>query len=165
MPAARGTVDLTVGDTHTSFTGVGYHDKNWGDKPFLDAIQSWYWGHAQVGPYSLVWFDTIAIDGTEYASGYVAEDGRMVKSSCAEGAVKVRPIGAAYPPKATDPAPTGYTIEYDLGYEGQFEFTTTSDFLTSMPGYGRYLGNMKGGRKGCESYEGRSLGEEFVFAT
>ena len=60
VPGAGTHVSLDVRGTRLEFDGFGYHDKNWGDIPFAEAVQSWYWGHAQLGPYTLVWFDALA---------------------------------------------------------------------------------------------------------
>jgi hypothetical protein len=88
---SKGRCSRTVdaGLTQESFTGVGYHDQNWGVRPITESAKSWYWGHSQAGPYSLVWFDVIGIDGQEYVSGYAAWNGLVVQSSCEAGAVKV----------------------------------------------------------------------------
>lgn len=66
IPNAVATVNLTIAnlETHASeeiavTNGVGYHDKNWGDRSITKTIQAWSWGHARIGEYSVVWFDII----------------------------------------------------------------------------------------------------------
>jgi hypothetical protein len=146
-----------------SFTGVGYHDQNWGVKPLTESAKSWYWGHAQAGPYSLVWFDAIGIDGQEYVSGYVAWNGLLVQSSCEHSAVKVRPVGGVYPPTQTDAVPEGYTLEYDLGMLGILQFNVSVDLpLEDSPSYFRYMGKTLGGKIGEEVFEGKAVGEQLV---
>jgi hypothetical protein len=142
---------------------VGYHDQNWGVKPLTASAKSWYWGHSQAGPYSLVWFDVIGIDGQEYVSGYAAWNGLLVQSSCEAGAVKVRLLGGAYPPTPTDAAPEGYIIEYNLGILGTLQFNVSVELsLDQYPGYFRYMGKILGGKAGEEAFEGRALGEQLV---
>ncbi|KAL4735274.1 hypothetical protein BDV11DRAFT_174017 [Aspergillus similis] len=72
IPDADVTVNVQIGDTLIDFVGIGYHDKNWGVTPFTDSVGSWYWGHARMGPYSIVWLDALDTSKNEYASGYVA---------------------------------------------------------------------------------------------
>lgn len=52
----RGDVSgtLTLAGKSQIVTGTGYHDHNWGDISMLKLIHHWYWGRAQVGPYSLI---------------------------------------------------------------------------------------------------------------
>ncbi|KAJ6114510.1 hypothetical protein N7486_000288 [Penicillium sp. IBT 16267x] len=165
VPASTAIVDLTIGGETIAFTGVGYHDHNWGDRPYVESEESSYWGHAQVGPYSLVWADLIGPDGHEYISSYVARDNILIQASCTAGAVKVRPLAGAYPPKLTDAVPEGYTIEYSLGELGRFQFTTSADLaLIDTLGYYRYMGKISGGKVGEEIFEGRVLGEQFAIA-
>ncbi|KAF4624892.1 hypothetical protein G7Y89_g13276 [Cudoniella acicularis] len=66
VPDAVGSVDMVIFGSEFKFTGVAYHDKNWSNQPFTQNVASWYWGHGRLGPYSLVWFDTIAPNGSEY---------------------------------------------------------------------------------------------------
>ncbi len=82
-----------------SFTGIGYHDNAWGDE-LSQVVKSWCWGHAQLGPYTLVWWIIISTEPREYVSGYVARNGKILKAGCESGAVKVRPYGqnSTYPP-------------------------------------------------------------------
>jgi hypothetical protein len=48
----QGTV--SVDGVQRSITGAAYHDHNWGDVSMLDLIHDWYWGRAQVGPYTVI---------------------------------------------------------------------------------------------------------------
>lgn len=165
VPDALAVVSLTVDGSELSFNdGVGYHDKNWGDLPFLTAVSSWYWGHAHVGPYSLVWFDAIDSLGVEHFSGYVTEDGAVLGSSCATNAVTVRPWGAndAYPPKLL----TG-TME---GIEAVFQLTDGSTLVANVTtglevvnavAYIRTLGTVEATVGNTTYSGGRALFEEF----
>ncbi|KIW04832.1 uncharacterized protein PV09_04015 [Verruconis gallopava] len=113
-----------------TFTGLGYHDKNWGDEPFIDAVQSWYWDHGRVGPYSIVWFDALETSGNEYVSGYVADDDQIV-AVCSAGSVVVRPYGAnsEYPPTVSSGVPEGFIIVIDLWDAGLFNITATTEAI------------------------------------
>ncbi|KUI73197.1 Hydroxyneurosporene dehydrogenase [Cytospora mali] len=167
VPDATAAVSLSFGDSSTvSFTdGVGYHDKNWGDRPFVESASQWYWGHAHLGPYSLVWFDALDITGQEYFSGYVAQDGKVLEASCVSGAVVVRPWGAnsTYPPTLTTGPMQGLELEFDLGHGKTLAANvTTGGILVQTTGYLRTIGTIEGGIKGGESYSGRALFEEFA---
>lgn len=180
IPDASATVSLTFtspspsGTTPNTTTtleiadGLGYHDKNWGDKPFLQSTSQWYWGHARLGPYSLVWFDTFGVgptNETEYFSGYVAANGSILASSCLANAVVVRPWGtnSAFPPTVLTGVPQGLEVVFDLGEVGILSANVTTGALAITPqgGYARTLGHLVGGVEGGEVYEGRTLFEQF----
>ena len=106
--------------------GHGYHDKNWGDQPFIESLASWYWGHAHIGAYSVVWFDTLDQKGTNRVSAYVAENGKIVEAQCS--GVSARPFGKGteYPPKATDSMPAGLNVLFELP-QGQLNVTVQTN--------------------------------------
>ncbi|KAH8660443.1 hypothetical protein BX600DRAFT_523392 [Xylariales sp. PMI_506] len=166
VPDAEVTVNLTIKGNRIAFTdGVGYHDKNWGDTPFITATSSWYWGHAYLEPYSIVWFDAVDSGGNEHFSGYVAKDGEVIGSSCNPNAVVVRPWGdnSAYPPTLFTGAMQGIEAKFDLGSNGTFiaNVTTGLALVDDVLVYIRTLGTVEGGLEGGEQYKGRALFEEF----
>ncbi|OGM42805.1 hypothetical protein ABOM_008984 [Aspergillus bombycis] len=163
VPDADVTVNMTIQGSTLSFIGTGYHDKNWGVIPFTDAVGSWYWGHARMGPYSLVWLDSLTPNKTEYASGYVAYQGQILHAEC--GKMKVRPTGenATFPPTSDSGLPDGFRIEVNLGDLGALEAELSSNLATlSKPGYGRWIGTVNGSVGGV-AYEGVSGYEMFNF--
>ncbi|KAH8668589.1 hypothetical protein BX600DRAFT_548910 [Xylariales sp. PMI_506] len=169
VPDAHVTVDLLIGGTRVVFSdGVGYHDKNWGDAPFVTATSSWYWGHAYVEPYSIVWFDAIDAVGTEHFSGYVAKNGAVIASSCAADAVVVRPWGANsdYPPKPTSGIMQGVEATFDLGAEGTLvaNVTTALVLVDAEPFYVRTIGTVVAGLVGGSTCKGKAVFEEFKIA-
>ncbi|ROV86957.1 hypothetical protein VSDG_10116 [Cytospora chrysosperma] len=167
VPDATATVDLSFSDdTRLNFTdSVGYHDKNWGDQPFVNSTSQWYWGHAHIGPYSIVWFDALDLAGQEYFSGYVAENGVVLEASCTSQAVVARPWGAnsTYPPTVTTGPMQGLEINFDLG-DGKtlVANVTTGTILIETTGYIRTIGTVEGGFEGEDLYTGRALFEEFA---
>ncbi|KAF7360020.1 hypothetical protein MVEN_00729600 [Mycena venus] len=148
VPDAATTVDLVVKGTKLAFTGVGYHDKNWSDQIFTSNVASWYWGHGRLGPYSIVWFDFLALNGTEYLSAYAAKDGKIIAASCESNSIRVRPIGqnATYPPVLSTGPPSGYHITLDLQNAGTLEVDVSvmEKIADSTPEYTRSVGNMSG---------------------
>ncbi|KIW17327.1 hypothetical protein PV08_04519 [Exophiala spinifera] len=166
IPDSNAVVDLTVNGERLAFTGYGYHDKNWGDINFAEAIKSWYWGHGRLGPYSIVWFDALGTDGTEYVSSWVTDDGTIIAGNCTSGSLRVRPFGtnATYPPDPTSPLPDGYSISYDLGAKGTLDVNFTRELhFFSTPTYNRFLGNLEGGITGEQNFTGQALCEQFAF--
>ncbi|KZT50377.1 hypothetical protein CALCODRAFT_461779 [Calocera cornea HHB12733] len=163
IPDADATVSLTYKGQQISYTGVGYHDTNYGDQAFSDDIGSWYWGHARFGPYSIVWFDLLDNTGVEHQLGYLAENGAVVANSC--GSMAVRPtglLGGAYPP-VPGLLPDGFTIVYDMGSLGVLEVNITNEqSIVNYPLlYTRWVGNVVGGIRGqVTTYTGIGLYEE-----
>ncbi|PWY90572.1 hypothetical protein BO94DRAFT_545299 [Aspergillus sclerotioniger CBS 115572] len=93
VPDAHAVVDLLVDGHPVQFTGYGYHDKNWGSRPFQSMVATWSWGHAHVGPYSIVWmqYTQPGVNSTvPIASAYVARDGQVVQSGCAADIVSIQ---------------------------------------------------------------------------
>lgn len=173
VPDAHATVSLAFTASSDQATvafadGVGYHDKNWGDEPFVASTEQWYWGHARLGPYSLVWFDAFDREGVEYVSGYVTAGGAVLASSCATAAVVARPWGAngQFPPNATTGVPQGLGLVFDLGRGGWLRANVTTGTVAVGPrtGYTRALGSLVGGVDGGVVYEGRALFEQFAMA-
>ena len=166
IPDSNAVVDLTVSGEKLTFTGYGYHDKNWGAINFANAVKSWYWGHGRLGPYSIVWFDTVGTDGNEYVSSYVADNGKIIAANCTSGSLRVRPFGGddTYPPNPTSSNPDGYSISYDLGGKGMLNVNFTISLSTfSMPTYSRFIGKVEGGITGDQKFKGRALCEQFAF--
>ncbi|XHG02289.1 hypothetical protein AWENTII_005646 [Aspergillus wentii] len=171
IPDADVTVNMTVHGSTLSFIGTGYHDKvpttppcNWGVIPFTDAVGGWYWGHARMGPYSLVWLDSLTPSKDEHTSGYVAYQGQILHAECNK--MTVRPTGpdVHFPPRGDDSLPEGFTIEVDLGGElGVLKAELASNLATlAKPGYGRWIGTVNGTVGGL-SYAGVAGYEMFNF--
>lgn len=162
VPDANALADFTINGTPIQFTGPGYHDKNWGVQPFGANVDSWYWGHGRLGPYSLVWFDIVGADGNEYVSSYAALDGTIIASSCS--GIKVRPTGqnSQYPPAVSTGNPEGFHIDLDLPSGQVLEVNVTTSLVVVDVGlYARYTGELSGGVQGSTVYTGVALYEEF----
>lgn len=93
VPDADVAVDLHINGTRVRFEDIGYHDKNWGDRTILNSPNFWGWGHARVGPYSVVWYDFLDYDDNEHHRSYIAKDCEMLKLSRADDAVITRSWG------------------------------------------------------------------------
>jgi hypothetical protein len=103
----------------------------------------------RLGPYSIVWFDVLAPNGTEYVSSYVSLNGSIIASSCS--GIKVRPTGenSQYPPVVTSGNPEGFHIELDLGIEGVLEVDVKSTLtIADVVLYTRWIGSLSGAISG-----------------
>ncbi|KAL7929170.1 hypothetical protein V8C35DRAFT_200216 [Trichoderma chlorosporum] len=157
MPDANATAYFNFSGTVVEFSGSGYHDKNWGNTPMGSTFRSWYWGHGRAGPYSVVWFDYLAVDGTEYISSYVARDGKILNAAC-EG-IKVRPFGAnsTYPPTPTTGSPSGYDIELLVGNKITHAKASVTHLFLNVPNFQRWIGSFD-----MMGFKGTALFEQFA---
>ena len=175
MPDSDASVSLTFADeSHLAFNGFGYRDKNWGVRPFTEGLAYEYWGHARVGPYSIVYAIT-ALQGDAKifrAIGFVSKQGKPLLTTCRPGsAVKVRPTGHNddFPPTKTSGLPSGYHIEFELGKgRGVLEVDLTDLLvIAKLTGYygrssGKAIGRVvKDGYK-SETFEGYAIAEQFT---
>ncbi|KAK7706989.1 hypothetical protein SLS64_007197 [Diaporthe eres] len=168
VPDAETAVDLQVGDTTVSFAdGVGYHDKNWGDKSIIDGPRYWDWGHGRLGPYSVVWYNLLDYEGNESRRSFVTRDGEVLLVSCDSDALVVRQKGgeAAWPPTTGLLETEGISVNYTLPDGRVFAVDVTTELIVrdESGAYQRANGLLKGGFVGEETIEGRAHYEEFIF--
>jgi hypothetical protein len=165
IPDAIGKVNFTLNGAKFALEGVGYHDKNWSPQPFTENVGSWYWGHARIGPYSLVWFDFLDPNGTESVSLYLAEKNRIIASSCGLRSIKVRPWGGddTYPPTTGNGLPAGFGIKVDLGrgQSASFNVTISEVGLAFPPTYAKFIGGVEAVVDGKSYKNGTALFEQF----
>lgn len=157
LPDANATVCLQIGDTAISFEGYGYHDKTWVDRPFAQALQAAFWGHARLGPYAVVWWHSRAQDGTDISAEYLArwEDGRVIASRCVDSPNNTLGWGKGqiWPLVPGTPAPAGMIMHWDLGDGGIFVANITSNSIfADIPYWQAGRGPVSGGFEGQESY-------------
>ncbi|KZT50781.1 hypothetical protein CALCODRAFT_521771 [Calocera cornea HHB12733] len=162
IPDGTALIDLNVNGEKFKFKGVGYHDSNWGVQASSSSESAmWYWGHARVGPYSIVWSDVLDIAASkEFQSGYVAKHGEIISDSC--GNITVRPTGqnSTWPP-IPGQQPSGFHIVYDMGGNGVLDVNiTNSETISYEPlAYSRWVGSTVGGIQGQDMYKGVALYE------
>ena len=177
IPDAITTVNVSFGLSRLEFIGTGYHDKvnlrfchlpwvdipalqNWGDQPFIENVGRWLWGHGRLGPYSIVWFDLVHPNGTEYLSAYATQNGTIVSSRC--DGITVRSITNSE--FFLSENLRGYHIGLDLGNQGVLGVNVTNIFVTLQAGdiYTRSLGRLEG-QLNEDSWRGVSLQDELNF--
>jgi hypothetical protein len=88
VPRGEVSGTFTEGGATRTLSGSGYHDHNWGDAPMTELLHDWYWGRAEVGPYTVISAFLTATDrfgGAQQAvfhlskgTTLLADDGRKV---------------------------------------------------------------------------------------
>ncbi|KAL2876525.1 hypothetical protein SGCOL_008334 [Colletotrichum sp. CLE4] len=150
VPDSDAVVDLIVGGEQVKYTG-----------PFVESFTDWYWGHARLGDYFIVWFDFIDDELVNTVSSYASKDGKIITASCKEGAVKVRPVDGPYPPVGDGNFPSAFNIVMDLGKEGILNATVTRELtVLEVPIYERWTGPAVGSINGGPEMTGVGLWEE-----
>ncbi|KAF2993485.1 hypothetical protein E8E14_001883 [Neopestalotiopsis sp. 37M] len=167
IPDADVSVDLIINGTTVQFDGIGYHDKNWGDQTVLKSPKFWDWGHTRLGPYSLVWYDLLDYNDTEYHRSYIAKDGEILALSCDDKAVITRPLGgnSTWPSAGGLIDIPGVTSTFALPDGGRFEVNVTIESITyDKVVYTRAVGLATGKISGsCETFEGKAFLDEFTY--
>jgi hypothetical protein len=131
-------------------------------------VDSWFWGHGHFGPYSIVWFDLISTDGTEYVSRYASRGGEILAAACS--GLVVRPTGdnSNYPPGPDTGRPGGFhiTLELEGGGTLQADVIPEQIIFANAKQYTRWIGKIRGSLVGSnETFEGVALFEESNFLT
>ncbi|KAJ3543380.1 hypothetical protein NM208_g3607 [Fusarium decemcellulare] len=159
VPDADVTVDLRIHGMPFKFLGIGYHDK--GVTPFSDVVGSWNWGHARMGPYSIVWLHSTDRGATTYSSGYVAYQGQVVFAQC-DGAIEIRTSNEDTDRSIANNSafPDVFSLRIDLGgSHGVLEADLYPTQITlDTPTFTRWVGNVTGSA-GESSWQGIVSGD------
>lgn len=116
VPNGRVEVDYSVDGQLERAAGVGYHDHNWGDAPMRELMHNWYWGRAQVGPYSLIAAHITAEKAYSYQELtvlHLARDGVVIADDGAKVAVTLARVGID--PLTGKPVADSLTYDYRAG--------------------------------------------------
>ena len=173
----QGTIDgtLTIAGSSRALTGIGYHDHNWGDASMLGLIHDWYWGRAQVGPYTVIASYITASDAYGRATVPIfmlARDGQII----ADDASKVRFTADQVHTDSVTGKPVADLLvyDYDTGASRyRVSFQRETDLLRTrladlLPGFQRFLARLAGfdgaylrftGPATIERYDGDSVAE------
>ena len=167
IPDADAAVNLDINGTRVAFGGIGYHDKNWGDRSILQSPKFWDWGHSRIGPYSVVWYDLLDYDDREYHRSYVAKDGEIDTLSCAEKSAVTRPWGvnATWPPTGGLTSIPGVVTTFQLSDGQQLVLNVTKDVVTyDKLVYTRATASVQAELTGTgETFSGRGFFDEFTY--
>jgi hypothetical protein len=151
VPSGRISGSLEASGERREVSGSAYHDHNWGDASILDLMHDWYWGRAEVGPYTVI--SSYITANASYGGGstpifllarggkVLAEDGSKVRFS-AEGAYRDEYTGK--------PAARKLVYDYD---DGQVRYRVTYEregdiervrFIDKVSGLTRVLAGIAG---------------------
>ena len=77
-PFSRIEVALEKPELHWS--GIGYHDSNWGEVPLEDSFESWVWSRAAMKDGAAIVYDTVLRDGSRSAFALrIGADGEVAE--------------------------------------------------------------------------------------
>jgi hypothetical protein len=145
---------------------AGYHDHNWGGLGLLAKTRTWYWGHATVGPYSLLWFDALAYDNTRWTFAYLVNNGNVLLSTPNTHQISVLPSGngTSYPPPNNGNNPTGFTVNFSGDHGERWSFCVQSqrvavNQISPTELYTRWTGTISGGQLGHPLSQGSGVWE------
>ncbi|KAF9518995.1 hypothetical protein BS47DRAFT_1337549 [Hydnum rufescens UP504] len=131
VPDAHARVKATIRGVPLIFSGSGYHDQNWGTRALPTVAKSWVWGHASVGPFSLVFWQIINTAGAQTNNFYLTR-GREILA-----------LGASTLKLDSD---YSFSLSLDTGYSGRYHFSGVPSVTTSNhTGYNRWVGTISGG--------------------
>ncbi|MGW5655506.1 lipocalin-like domain-containing protein [Streptomyces humi] len=139
VPSGTVTGSVTVNGKERSFTGHGYHDRNWGNRPFPYSVEHWRWGRGSVGPYSVIGADLHLREqyGSATVPVFLVDDTKAGKRLV--GAYDTRTVTAteSAPVPYDDPAyPRDYYSKVHWNYHdgadrADFTFTDTGQRIVS----------------------------------
>ncbi|KAL2807571.1 hypothetical protein BJX63DRAFT_67522 [Aspergillus granulosus] len=161
IPDGYGEADFTIRGKQFSVRGRGYHDHNYGSRPFSQSAYSAYWGHGRLGEYAFVWLTVLTPQFEEHVSAYVTKGTDILVARC-EG-IKIRPYGehSTYPPTRRTGPPEGFTLSIDTP-SGLFELQAeTINIQINFDFYRRFTGRFIGTLDGEPLPDGVALWEQF----
>ncbi|CEL04160.1 hypothetical protein ASPCAL05292 [Aspergillus calidoustus] len=162
IPDGYGEADFSIRGKPFSVRGRGYHDHNYGSRPFSESAYSAYWGHGRLGEYAFVWLTVLTPTLEEHVSAYVTKGTEILVARC--GGITIRPYGehSTYPPTRRTGAPEGFTISVDTP-DGLFELQAeTIHIQINFDFYRRFTGRFTGTLDGEPLPDGVALWEQFA---
>jgi hypothetical protein len=123
--------------------------------PLEDFLEIEYWGHAQVGDWTIVFWLTQLQSQDISSQIYIAEG----PTPLVLGNVTVTPMTEGHYPNST------ILLGIDAGFAGRYKFTLFPESITASLGseYTRWIGKIEGGLVGGENNTGVVLWEHFNF--
>ena len=126
VPQGNAQVSIAVdGGEAGHYTGIGYHDHNWGNISMLKLMHDWYWARGKIANYSLI--ASYITAGQRYGSKtfpvfMLAKDGRVIADD--GGKVRFSTRNVAVEPDTGKPVAAQVIYEYTDG-----TFTRVKDIL------------------------------------
>lgn len=161
IPDATADADVTFGDKRVQFTnGIGYHDKKWGDRPFHHSVKHWYWGHARLGAYSIVWLETVGHDGKTFSNAYISHPNGSNRVSCLDN------FSGGPKPMNVHIENSDQCSEITFTFEGVQQFKMRAEKTKTIGKHGpfaRWTGKVSTTLPGGQKLDGHALFQEFHF--
>lgn len=126
----------------------------------MEGLTQLFWGHSNIGEYSLVFFYHINQQLEVKSSAYLAKDGNPVVSGCSNIEVIPQGPGTSVPLNASIPVES-WAIYIDSSEHGKYAFTIDNKLEASLsfPVYTRWVGQTTGGRVGAANATGTAIVE------
>jgi hypothetical protein len=161
IPDGSATVDFASGDKKVKFeNGIGYHDKKWGNRPFHHSIKHWYWGHARLGPYSIVWLETVSHDGKTYSNAFISHPNGSNRVVCRNNCL------GGQKPTIVDIQNSDKSSEITFDFHTVQKFQMRVEKTKTIGKYGpfsRWTGNVSATLQDGHKLAGHALFQEFHF--
>ncbi|KAH8809378.1 hypothetical protein F5884DRAFT_753863 [Xylogone sp. PMI_703] len=173
MPGTRtATVNLNINGENVTWSGHGYHDKNWGTKPIDQYINTWLFGLGTCGPFHLGIVEAQPIGSPrsdDFVSGYIAFGSEVLQSKCATFSTSPYPApdtfslnitGSTFSTATNLTLPTNMIAEFVIANGTQYYFNL--DLLEGppeLPVYHRWRAVGRGGQLGGEQFDCHLIGE------
>jgi len=107
---------LRIDGNNQVVEGSGYHDHNWGNALITEQMHDWYWGRAEVGPYTVIssWITTTQKFGGQSGGTFVLwRDGKLLAE---EGKYATCQLDDVYvDPGTKKPVANRLTYDYNDG--------------------------------------------------
>ncbi|KAH9838003.1 uncharacterized protein C8Q71DRAFT_796352 [Rhodofomes roseus] len=165
IPGGTADVTLTVNGTKLAFTGTAYHDANWLPAPLNEAVSSWYFLNAAVGPYDMSAVLVQPVNSSlKLNTGFLAKDGVVLQNQCSVVGARNTDISTATPTGSYIDSgltlPTGFTLSYTLANGDVYSFDLTSQGANPNQAiYHRWIGTATGGPVGGGQETGTTVFE------
>jgi len=132
VPQGKAEVTITVnGGEPQHYTGIGYHDHNWGNISMLKLMHNWYWARGKIADYSLIASYITAeqrYGSKTFPVFMLAKDGRVIADD--GGKVRFSTRNVAVEPDTGKPVADQVIYEYTDGAERYvLTFTRVKDIL------------------------------------
>ncbi|GGZ29707.1 hypothetical protein GCM10010365_57600 [Streptomyces poonensis] len=132
VPHGRAEGTVTVNGTTRPFTGIGYHDHNWGTLPFPYFMDHWRWGRASADRYAVICGDVHLRPewGSGSAPTIVIDDtrtGRRLVGACSDRSVTARQSAPGPHPDPAYPADYYSTVTWNWSQAGDKATITLTD--------------------------------------
>ncbi|KAJ7590315.1 hypothetical protein C8J56DRAFT_826243 [Mycena floridula] len=156
IPGGIGEVDVVINGSRLRYTGSAYHDANWAHSTLNDFIDYWYFGYAEIGPYSFSFVRAGPLQSTlALNTGYLNKKGVVLQNQCSVDGSKtsdvsiIAPYGTVVEEDTGSTVPSAFNISFVLADATKITFNF--DIIDENPRisvYHRFMAKITGGIEG-----------------